>query len=81
MFPTSVRCGGSIQSRPTAGDGEPVLESCLLTVQHSMAVGAHVSNRDYLDRIALLLDEGVPLDRIEAAIRNLTALNRERDIG
>lgn len=39
------------------------------------------ANRDYSDRIALLLEDGVPLDDIEVAIRNLIALNRERDIG
>lgn len=39
------------------------------------------ANRDYSDRIALLLEDGVPLDDIESAIRALIAINRERGIG
>lgn len=39
------------------------------------------ANADYRDRIALLLEDGMELDDVEAAIRNLIALNRERGIG
>lgn len=41
----------------------------------SVAANAH-----YSDRIALLLEHGVPLEDIETAIRNLIAMNRERGI-
>lgn len=39
------------------------------------------ANADYTDRIALLLERGVPMDDIETAIRNIMAMNRERGIG
>lgn len=42
---------------------------------------AAASNRDYSDRIALLLEDGVPLDDIERAIGDVIRMNRERGIG
>jgi hypothetical protein len=42
---------------------------------------AAAANLDYSDRIALLLEDGVPLDEIERAIAELIRMNRERGIG
>lgn len=42
---------------------------------------AAAANLDYSDRIALLLEQGVPLHDIEVAIRELIAMNRRRGIG
>jgi hypothetical protein len=42
---------------------------------------AAAANLDYSDRIALLLEDGVPLEDIERAIAELIRMNRERGIG